>query len=210
MGLVPEFFVFLGIVIFLAMSLLSALLDHDLPSRLQYPFQIAAMVGLGELLTSQGFVNLTRFWVGVVYLASALSSVVGLNVYLWVPRRRMDMASTFSETVTVPILMISAVFIYSFLGNDGEVSFSPAALVTLAVLVLVTSLSIFGFLRELSGHITKVPGAPFSSPTGEALTSLGPQERDWYCRPPCKGRSGRNLRRKKRARRRKWKTLDTF
>jgi len=173
MGLVPEFFVFLGIVIFLAMSLLSALLDRDLPSPLQYFFQIAAIVGFGELLMSQGLVNLTRFWVGIVYLASALSSVVGLNVYLWVPRRRMDMASTFSETVTVPILMISAVFIYSFLGNDGEVSFSPAALVTLAVLVLVTSLSIFGFLRELSGHITKVPGAPFSSPTGEALTSLG-------------------------------------
>ncbi len=173
MGLVPEFFGFLGIVIFLAMSLLSALLDRDLPSRLQYFFQIAAIVGFGELLMSQGLVNLTRFWVGIVYLASALSSVVGLNVYLWVPRRRMDMASTFSETVTVPILMISAVFIYSFLGNRGEVSFSPAALVTLAVLVLVTSLSIFGFLRELSGHITKAPGAPFSLPIGEALTSLG-------------------------------------
>ena len=172
MGLVPEFFVFLGIVIFLAMSLLSALLDRDLPSRLQYFFQIAAIVGFGELLMSQGLVDLTRFWVGIVYLASALSSVVGLNVYLWVPRRRMDMASTFSETVTVPILMISAVFIYSFIGNGGEVSFSPAALVTLAVLVLVTSLSIFGFLRELSGHIT-TPGAPFSSPIGEALTSLG-------------------------------------
>jgi hypothetical protein len=173
MGLVPEFFVFLGIVIFLAMSLLSALLDRDLPSRLQYLFQIAGIVGFGELLMSQGLVNVTRFWVGIVYLASALSSVVGLNVYLWVPRRRMDMASTFSETVTVPILMISGVFIYSFLGNGGEVSFSPAAIVTLAVLVLVTSLSIFGFLRELSGHITEAPGAPFSSPIGEASTSLG-------------------------------------
>ena len=173
MGLVPEFFVFLGIVIFLAMSLLSALIDDDVPSRLQYFLQIAAIVGLGELLMSQGLVNLTRFWVSIVYLVSALSSVVGLNVYLWVRRRKMDMASTFSETVTVPILMISAVFIYSFIGDGGEVSFSPAAIVTLAVLVLVTSLSIFGFLRELSGHITKVPGAPFSSPTGEALTSLG-------------------------------------
>src|SRR2546426_6807979 len=171
MGLVPEFFVFLGIVIFLAMSLLSALLDRDLPSRLQYFFQIAAMVGLGELLMSQGFVNLTRFWVGVVYLASALSSVVGLNVYLWAPRRRMDMASTFSETVTVPILMISAVFIYTFLGNGGELSFSPASILTIAVLILVTSLSIFGFLRELSGHIGKAPGALMSLPTGEASTS---------------------------------------
>jgi len=173
MGLVPEFFVFLGIVIFLAMSLLSALLDDDVPSHLQYFFQIAAIVGLGELLMSQGLVNLTRFWVGIVYLVSALSSVVGLNIYLWVPRRRMDMASTFSETVTVPILMISAVFIYSFIGDGGEVSFSPAAIVTLAVLVLVTSLSIFGFLRELSGHIGKAPGALMSLPTGEASTSLG-------------------------------------
>src|SRR6266480_917481 len=141
MALMPEFFVFLGIAIFLAMSLLSAYLDDDLPSRLQYLFQIAAVGGLGELLMSQGFVNLTRTWVSIAYLASALFSVVYLNVYLWVPRRRTDMASTFSETVTVPILMISTVFIYSFLGNGGEVNFSPAALVTLAVLLLVTSLS---------------------------------------------------------------------
>ncbi len=83
------------------------------------------------------------------------------------------MASTFSETVTVPTLMISAVFIYSLIGNSGEVSFSPAAIVTLAVLVLVTSLSIFGFLRELSGHIGKAPGALMSLSTGEASTSLG-------------------------------------
>jgi hypothetical protein len=170
MGLVPEFFVFLGIVIFLGMSLLSALLDRNLPSRLQYFFQIAAMVGLGELLMSQRLVNLTRFWVGIVYLASALSSIVGLNVYLWVPRRRMDMASTFSETVTVPILMISAVFIYSFLGNGGEVSFSPVAILTLAVLMLVTSLSVFGFLRELSRHASKGSGGPVLSPMGSAST----------------------------------------
>jgi hypothetical protein len=178
MGLVPEFFAFLGIVIFLAMSLLSAFLDNDLPSHLQYFFQIAAIVGLGELLMSQGLVNLTRFWVGIVYLASALSSVVGLNVYLWVPRRRMDMASTFSETVTVPILMISAVFIYSFLGNGGELSFSPAAILTIAVLILVTSLSIFGFLRELSTHASKASGGPLVSPIGLASTLPWTPERE--------------------------------
>jgi hypothetical protein len=173
LGLVPEFFVLLGIVIFLAMSVLSALLDDDLPSRFQYVFQIGAMVGLGELLMSQGFVNMTRFWVSMVYLASALSSVVGLNVYLWVPCRRMDIASTFSEMVTVPILMISSVFIYSFLGNGGEVSFSPIAIITLAVLVLVTSLSVFGFLGELSRHANKASGGPVLSPTG--LGSTPPQ-----------------------------------
>src|SRR3989440_10223011 len=203
MGLVPEFFVFLGIVIFLAMSLLSALLDDDVPSRLQYFFQIAAIVGLGELLMSQRFITVTRTWVGIAYLASALSSVVGLNVYLWVRRRRMDMASTFSETVTVPILMISAVFIYSFLGNGGEVSFSPAAIVTLAVLVLVTSLSIFGFLRELSGHIGKAPGALMSLPTGEASTSLGNSGTGLVLPPSLQGKEWEESPKKKETRNRR-------
>jgi len=203
MGLVPEFFVFLGIVIFLAMSLLSALIDDDVPSRLQYFLQIAAIVGLGELLMSQGLVNLTRFWASIVYLVSALSSVVGLNIYLWVPRRRMDMASTFSETVTVPILMISAVFIYSFIGDGGEVSFSPAAIVTLAVLVLVTSLSIFGFLRELSGHIGKAPGALMSLPTGEASTSLGNSGTGLVLPPSLQGKEWEESPKKKETRNRR-------
>src|SRR5256712_1233986 len=203
MGLVPEFCVFLGIVIFLAMSLLSALIDDDVPSRLQYFLQIAAIVGLGELLMSQGLVNLTRFWASIVYLVSALSSVVGLNIYLWVPRRRMDMASTFSETVTVPILMISAVFIYSFIGDGGEVSFSPAAIVTLAVLVLVTSLSIFGFLRELSGHIGKAPGALMSLPTGEASTSLGNSGTGLVLPPSLQGKEWEESPKKKETRNRR-------
>ena len=203
MGLMPEFFVFLGIVIFLAMSLLSALIDDDVPSRLQYFLQIAAIVGLGELLMSQGLVNLTRFWASIVYLVSALSSVVGLNSYLWVPRRRMDMALTFSETVTVPILMISAVFIYSFIGDGGEASFSPAAIVTLAVLVLVTSLSIFGFLRELSGHIGKAPGALMSLPTGEASTSLGNSGTGLVLPPSLQGKEWEESPKKKETRNRR-------
>src|SRR6266705_2322013 len=178
MGLVPEFFVLLGIDIFLCMSLLSAFLEDDLPSRLQYLFQIAAIVGLGELLISQGFVDLTRFWVSFVYLASALSSVVGLNAYLAVVRRRMDMASTFSGTITVPTLMISAVFVSSFLGSGGEVVLSPAAILTLSVLVFVTSLSIFGFLREASKHISNTPIAQGSTSTGPVSTLQGAPETD--------------------------------
>src|SRR5437773_9170121 len=140
MGLVPEFFVLLGIVIFISMSLLSAFLEDDLPSRFQYLFQIAAIVGLGELLIGQGFVELMRFWLSFVYLALALSSVVGLNAYLAVVRRRIDMASTFSGTITVPTLMISAVFISSFLGGGGELSPSPAPTSTPSVLAFVASL----------------------------------------------------------------------
>ena len=174
MGLVPEFFVLLGITIFLAMSLLSSFLEDELPSRFQYLFQATGAAGLGVLLLSQGFASTTRFWISIFYLASALSSIVGLNVYLALVRRRMDIASTFSETVTVPTFMISALFVSSFLAGGGEPSSSPASISTLAILVLVASLSLFGLLREVSRHVVNTPGERRSPATGPApLPSVG-------------------------------------
>ena len=115
MALAPEFFVLLGTSIFLAMSVISALLDRHLPSILQYLFQGAAGAGLGELLLSQGLSGPTRVWGGIVYLAFALSSLVGVNIRLAIVRRGMNIASIFSQMMTVPVVMISALFLSSFL-----------------------------------------------------------------------------------------------
>lgn len=177
MGLLPEFFMLLGIDIFLAMSLLSALLDDDLPSPVQYLFQGAAIVGLGQLMISQGYVNsgvfgrdptdTTRFWISTIYLASAISNVIGLNVYLAAVRRKMALASTFSGTVTVPTLMTSAFFVSSFLGSGGDISFTPATIMMLVIAAIVSGLSIFAFLRQASKHInvtTAEPTLPMTPP----------------------------------------------
>ena len=176
MGLVPEFFIVLGIFIFLAMSFLSALLDDDLPSILQYLFQGAAAVGLGLLLMNQAFINggilsrapgdPARFWISIVYLASAVSFVAGLNVYLAMVRRKMALSSAFSGAVTVPTFMISAIVVSSFLGTGGEISFSPATIFVLAVSAFVISLSVFGFLREARKQIRNPSGGLGSLPTG--------------------------------------------
>src|SRR5229473_223238 len=45
MGLLPEFFTLLGIEIFAAMSLVSVILDRDIPSSVQWLFQVR--LGLG-------------------------------------------------------------------------------------------------------------------------------------------------------------------
>ena len=176
MGLVPEFFIVLGIFIFLAMSFLSALLDDDLPSILQYLFQGAAAVGLGLLLMNQAFINggimsrapgdPTRFWISVVYLSSAVSIVAGLNLYLAIVRRKMAVSSALSGAVTVPTFMISAIVVSSFLGTGGGVSFSPATIFVLAVSAFVISLSVFGFLREARKQIRNASGGLGSLPTG--------------------------------------------
>jgi len=142
----------LGINVFLAASVITALLDRHLPSILQYIFQGAAGAGLGELLLNQEATSATRVWASIVYLAFALSSLVAVNIRLAIVRRGMNIASIFSQMMTVPVVMISALFLSSFLENGGDLVFSPASIVTIAVSVLVADLSIFGLLREYSRH----------------------------------------------------------
>ncbi len=55
---------------------------------------------------------------------------------------------------------------------SAEVSFTPATIMMLAGTGLVVGLSMFGFLREASKHISKAPGGRASSPTGPVSMSL--------------------------------------
>lgn len=99
------------------------------------------------------------------------------------------MASAFSGAVTVPFLMVSTLFISSFLGSR-DVTFSPAAILTLAFLMVIASVSTFGFLKEFSKRLNPTvglefspvvplsipPGKPGSGPT---LSLSSAKEREW-------------------------------
>ncbi len=153
----------LGINIFLAMSLLTSLLDDELPSTAQYLFQGAALVGLGQLFISRGFVDSgvftkdpadpTRFWISVVYLSSAIFTVLELNAYLGIISRKMALAPTFAGTVTVPIMMVSAFFVTSFLSTSGNVTTTFGSISILVIAFLFSALSIVGFLKQAAKHI---------------------------------------------------------
>lgn len=188
MALAPEFFVLLGIVIFLALSVICALLERHLSSILQYMFQAASAVGLGELLLSQGLPLSTRVWTSIVYLAFALSSVVGVNIRLAIVRRKMSIASIFSQMVTVPLVMVSALFLSSFLENGGELVFSSASILTIATLILVASLSIFGLLREYSklGGVETSVISPLS--IRQSQSSIGAKGPSFTTRSPPSGK----------------------
>ena len=195
MALVPEFFTLLGIEIFLSISVLSGLLDRQLPSRLQYIFQGLGGLGFAQLLVSVGMLSgpaatyQIRFWDSIVYLGFALSCVIGTNIYLFVGRRGATVASAFSGAVTVPFLMVSTLFISSFLGSR-DVTFSPAAILTLAFLMVIASVSTFGFLKEFSKRLNptlgpgSLPVVPFAIPQGNpdeghTLTLSSAKEREW-------------------------------
>lgn len=146
---------------------------------------------MGELLLSQEVNSATRVWASIVYVAFALSSLVGVNIRLAIVRRGMNIASMFSQMMTVPVVMISALFLSSFLENGGDLVFSPASIVTVAVSVLVADLSIFGLLREYSkqgtlrgGGIVALPTSSLPASTGNVGPGFAPyprseQEEEW-------------------------------
>ncbi|MDH5782729.1 MAG: hypothetical protein OEZ35_03585, partial [Candidatus Bathyarchaeota archaeon] len=53
----PEFFALLGVNVFLAISLLTCLLDKYFPGSIPYMYQLAALTGFGQLLISKEFLS---------------------------------------------------------------------------------------------------------------------------------------------------------
>ena len=116
----PEFFLLLGLDLFLAMSLLTCLLDRHFPWHLPYLYQLAALAGFGQLLVSKDFMvffgDYMRFWYSLLYLIVALANIVAVNVYLGMIKKLLNYAKVFMFTVTFPSLSVAVFFLSSYAG----------------------------------------------------------------------------------------------
>ena len=127
----PEFFLLLGIDLFLAISLLSCLLDKHFPWQLPYLYQVASLAGFGQLIVAKEFMTLfgdyTRFWFSLLYLIVALANIAAINVYLGVIKKLLNYAKAFLLTVSFPSFAIVAFFLASyFSGASHSVAIFPA------------------------------------------------------------------------------------
>jgi hypothetical protein len=159
MGLLPEFLTLLGIEVFVAMSLVSVLLDRDISSSAQWLFQGAAGMGLGQLVVTEGFgtssvIDASRFWISIFYLTLSVCSVAGTNVYLAVVRRKTAIASAFSGTITTPTVSVSVLVVSSYLSGI-DVSFTPLTIVIFIVPALLVGLCTYGLLNKTFKPIGK-------------------------------------------------------
>jgi hypothetical protein len=166
MGLLPEFLTLLGIEIFAAMSLVSVVLDRDIPSSVRWLFQGAAGLGLGQLVVTEGFgtssvIDASRFWMSIFYLTLSVCSVAGLNIYLAAVRRKTAIASVFSGTITTPTVSVSILFVSSYL-SGVDVSFTPLTIVILIVPVLLVGVCTYGILNKTLKRIGKSTGPELS------------------------------------------------
>lgn len=155
--LLPEFFALLGIDIFLAISLLTILLDRHFPAAVPYVYQIAGLVGFGHLLVSREFMPLfgdyMRFWYCFIYLIVALANVVVVNIYLATPKKLWKLAKIFFGAVTFPTILMSTFFVSGYVNGTKmslplfpqiPMGFLYVALVTCTV---VLSVGIFVSLK---------------------------------------------------------------
>lgn len=163
----PEFFVLLGIDIFLAVSLLTCLFDKHFPPMLSYIYQLAALIGFGQLLVSKEFLQIfdeyTRFWYSIIYLAIGLTNIAAVNVYLAFSKKQFTLAKVFLGAVTTPVYLVSTLFMYNYtqLATYPIVSFPqlPISSIFVAVVALdtlVVSAGVYIFLRPKLLHITAV------------------------------------------------------
>lgn len=121
----PEFFALLGIDLFLAISLLTCLLDRHFPWQIPYVYQLAALAGFGQLLVSREFITFfgeyMRFWYSLLYLIVALANIVTVNIYLGIMKKLLNYAKVFMFTVTAPTISLTAFFLFSY----AEVAVHP-------------------------------------------------------------------------------------
>jgi hypothetical protein len=169
----PEFFTLVGIDLFLAMSLLTCLLDKHFPWPLPYIYQLAALVGFGQLLINREFMvifgDYTRFWNSLMYLLVALANIIAVNMYLGLTKKLLNHAKAFMGAVTFPALLLAVFFIYNYseaaahpIVTIPQMSLEAAVGIVISSTLMV-GLAAYVFSKSKWQHITLGAGVAISS-----------------------------------------------
>ena len=117
----PQFFILLGVDIFLGGSIVAVVFDEDFPTGLPYVLDFSALVGLIQLvLTPQyltGYPVEVQFYYSVVYAVTANLAILGSNLYLVLVRGRWVAGGAFAVAATVPSVLGTPFFISAYV-ND--------------------------------------------------------------------------------------------
>ncbi len=157
-SLMPEFFILLGLDLFLATSLVVCIFDKHFPDKLAYLYQLLGLAGFGQLLVTREFMAsfavYMRFWYSAFYLIIAVANIVMLNAYLLFFKKAKTIGQLFSIIATAPTLLISTMFLYNYAAEAAhpiiplpqlplEIMFSSI----FAFDIIVVSISIYAFIK---------------------------------------------------------------
>lgn len=114
----PQFFILLGIDIFLGGSIVTVTFDDHFPTGLPYVMDIGAAVGFLQLVMIPqyltGFPTVMEFYYSSAYAVIAVLAVLGSNLYLLFVRRKTMLAGVFAIAATLPSILVVAYFISAY------------------------------------------------------------------------------------------------
>ncbi len=172
----PEFFALLGIDLFLAISLITCLLDKHFPWQIPYIYQLAALAGFGQLLVSREFLTFfddyMRFWYSLLYMVVAVANIIAVNVYLGMLKKLLKYAKVYMFTVTFPALSLAVFFLSSYaevavhpLVIAPQISWPIAFIGIVAFDTFVVGLGVFIFFKPKWWNVAAGAGTAIAGAT---------------------------------------------
>jgi hypothetical protein len=145
----PELFAFIGMNVFVALSLLTSLFEEPFPTAVPYSYQIAALVGFGQIWVNYAFLSSfteTRFACSLLYLTVAVANTIAVNFYIFVKAKFLSYAGVFLGAVTIPTTFVSFLSVSSYV-NGIAIPMLPLPMVPIesVYIVLIFCIAILGF-----------------------------------------------------------------
>lgn len=115
----PELLMFIGIDLFVALSLFASLLEKVFPKSFPYIYQVGGLAGFGQIWVNYAFLlpsAETRFWSCLLYLFAAILNIGAVNLYIAV-RKKVSIAGMFLSLFTIPSFFISLFFVSAYVNG---------------------------------------------------------------------------------------------
>jgi len=117
----PEFFILLGIDIFLGGSVIVIVFDEHFPVGLPYLLDFGALVGFIQLVLGPqyltGYPAEMQFYYSAAFVVTAIMAILGSNLYVAFVRGRPRIGCAFAITATLPASLSTAFFMADYVNG---------------------------------------------------------------------------------------------
>jgi hypothetical protein len=117
----PQFFLLLGVDIFLGGSIATVIFDQEFAMWLPYAFDVCAVAGFLELYFVPNYLTgypvEMQFYYCLAFAMIATLSILGANLYLFLVRHKGLLAGAFAIMATLPSVLSLAYFASDFVNG---------------------------------------------------------------------------------------------
>jgi hypothetical protein len=121
MAFAPQFFLLIGIDLFLAGSIVVTLLEEHFPKALGYIFDLAAFIGFAQLWSGPEFLSSfgdnLQFYFSIGFAIIAAMSLAAANLYLIAIKGKHILSIAFAVLLTIPSGLIILFFASAYVNG---------------------------------------------------------------------------------------------